>query len=294
MHGKSAAFWLVPVAFVLLTLGLTATLDGQANPEADAPPSVEALGAMDEAERHRALRAMDRDARIAAVNALDPKQRRAYKSAGRSGAAPTVENSGYQSLSEPRRVEQPTGRVAGTTIQYDSGTVTGTFTACCVGRMVGNRYNSALNAAGTALVPVEQTGTITRVSFEMVRTFFSAVFWSAYSNVSGTQAAQVTSRSIPAAPGFNVHTVNPTVTDNVYRGGSFLAGIFQFVAASTAVGIDTNTNGGQGLNLVTIADPGTAMPNTGTGYRFVGGRNAIFRVGGNLVTPIELIDFEIE
>ena len=36
--------------------------------------------------------------------------------------------------------------------------------------------------------------------------------------------------------------------------GPFLAGIFQFVVMSTAVGVDTMTTGGQGFHAITIND----------------------------------------
>ncbi|MEM1182754.1 MAG: hypothetical protein AAGM22_30700 [Acidobacteriota bacterium] len=289
MPTKLGALTVLILAVVLAAAAMN--LDGQPQAGSATTPNLEALKTMAPEDRYSAIRAMDRDDRVAVLNSMDRSERKAYRAFSRDRR---VEEQGYQALPEPRRVDDRQAKVAGTTIQYDSGVVTGTFTAAALGRFVGNRYSSALNGAGTALVPVEQTGTITMLTFDMVRTFFSTVTWSLYSDIMGTSAVQVDSVIIPVAPGLNSFTVNPTVTDNVYQNGPFLAGIWQFNVMSTAIGVDTNSVGGQGLNLVTINEPQTVAPNTGMGLTDVGGRNAVFRIGGNLVTPVELVDFKIE
>ena len=279
-------------ALIVFAVGMAPGLIGQTNPEGSGGPDFEALRAMDREDRFEAVRAMDRGDRIAFLNSLDREERKAYQVFRRSEAAKT-QAPGYQALPESRQVAERLAKVAGTSIQYDSGTVTGTFTAADLGRFVGNQYASAFNAAGTAVVPVEQTGTITMLTFDMVRTFMSTVTWSLYSGIMGTSARQVDSVIIPVATGLNTFTVDPMNSVNVYQNGAFLAGIWQFNVMSTAIGVDTNS-AGLGLNLATINDPQTTAPNTGMGLRDVGGQNAVFRISGNLVTPVELIDFKIE
>ena len=242
--------------------------------------------------------------RCRGVGGHDPRggaaQRSAPQRAEREAAARRAgidqDEPGYHPLPEPRAVAVPDGpiaKVAGTTIQYDSGVVTGFFTAVASSRSLVNRYENALNGAGTAIVPVENTGSITMISFEMLRATSPIGYWSLYSDVMGTQAVQITSAMINYAVGLNTHTIDTMVTNNTYMNGSFLAGIFQFNTMFTRVGVDTNSNAGQGFHLFTLNDPATALPNTGTGLMSAGNRNLVFRPTGNVVTPVELMDFSI-
>ncbi|MCG8460766.1 MAG: hypothetical protein MI919_31160 [Holophagales bacterium] len=297
---RHRGIWIALTLVLGLFAGAALTLDAQTNPEtgpeaAGSPPAVdmEALLAMERGERFDAIRAMHRDDRIAVLRSLDREERRAFR-AYRRGEAATQGPAGFQALAEPRPAEKRVAKVAGTSIQYDSGTVTGFFAAITTGRLLLNRYESALNAGGTAIVPVEQSGTITRISFEMLRTSRSTVTWGLYSDVMGTQAREIASPIIPVAVGLNTFTIDPMNTDNAYQGGSFLAGIFQLNVAFTRIGVDSNSAGGQGFHLHTLNEPQSANPNTGMGLREIPGLNLVFRVSGNLVTPIELQRFEIE
>lgn len=186
-------------------------------------------------------------------------------------------------------------RIPGTTIQYDSGVVTGFHTAIASGRALVNRFDTAIGDSGTmCCFPVENSGTITMITFHMLRTSSNNVTFSLYSNIMGTTAKNVTSKIIPAAVGLNTHTLG-TMTMGQYANGPFLAGLFQFNTMFTRIGVDTNTNGGQGHHLASIND-NTTMGARGTGVdlRDVGGLNLVFRIGGNVATPVELMNFEIE
>lgn len=183
-------------------------------------------------------------------------------------------------------------KVAGSSIQYDTGTVFGS--AGVASQMLGNRFDNALNTAGTAISPVEATGSITMITFEMINTFFGSVVWSLYSNVMGTSAMQITSMARPGImTGLNTLSVMASSTDNAYMNGTFLAGIWQFDPTMTALAVDTGSTGGQGFHGISLNDGATGtMLNTVTAGGM--GVNAIFRVQGNVATPVELLEFTID
>ena len=183
-------------------------------------------------------------------------------------------------------------KIAGTSIQYDTGTVFGG--AGVSSQMLGNRFDSALNAAGTmCCFPVESSGSITMITFNMINTQFSSVVFSIYSNIMGTTAPQVTSMGIGGvATGLNTITLG-TATVNSWANGSFLAGIWQFDPTMTGLAIDSNSTGGQGFHAISLND--AAVGNGLTTVTAGGmGANAIFRVKGNVATPVELLNFTIE
>jgi len=184
--------------------------------------------------------------------------------------------------------------VGGTSITYDTGTVTGT--AGVDMQMLGNRFDSALNPAGTACCfPVETTGSITMVTFDLVNTFFSAGIVSIYSNVMGTTAVQVTSRSKTVGTGLNTLTIGSGTTANAYMNGTFLAGIWQGTLGSTALAVDTGTVGGQGFHAISLNDGTTGIGSMLTTVTSGGmGLYAVFRVQGDVATPVELMGFTIE
>ncbi|MDA8018257.1 MAG: hypothetical protein MPN21_12495 [Thermoanaerobaculia bacterium] len=184
-------------------------------------------------------------------------------------------------------------KVAGTNITYDTGTVFGT--AGIASQMLGNRFDSGLNTGGTmCCFPVETTGSVTMITFDMVNTFFGSVVWSLYSNIMGTTAAQVTSMARPGiVTGLNTLSVMSPTTANVYMNGTFLAGIWQFDPTMTGLAVDTGTVGGQGFHAISLNDG--AMGSMLTTVTTAGmGLNAIFRVSGNVATPVELMEFTIE
>ena len=183
-------------------------------------------------------------------------------------------------------------RTPGTNITYDTGTVVGT--TGIASQMIGNRFDVALDTSGTmCCFPVESSGSITMITFNMVNTFFSSAVWSLYSNVSGTTAMRVTSMGVGVMTGLNTLSVMSPTTANAYMNGSFLAGIFQFMPASTGLGVDAASVGGQGFHAISIND-GTTGSMLATATSGTAGLNAVFRVSGNVATPVELINFTIE
>lgn len=244
------------------------------------------LFAMSPEERHVYMRQFfdhpDRETRRAFKMALE-QVRSEWQVPGYTGGPTTVES--------PSRAEVAV-KVAGSNITYDTGTVFGF--GGVASQMIGNRFDSALNTAGTAIQPIETTGSVTMITFNMVNTFFGSVVWSLYSNVVGTMANQVTSMARPGVmTGFNTLTVDPMATANAYMNGTFLAGIWQFSPGMTGLGLDSNTTGGQGFHAISLNDGavGTGLTTVTNGGM---GVNAVFRVSGNVATPVELMDFTIE
>ncbi|MCG8459405.1 MAG: hypothetical protein MI919_24270, partial [Holophagales bacterium] len=205
------------------------------------------LFAMSPEERHAYMRQFfdhpDRETRRAFKSALE-QVRQEWNVPGYTGGVTTVEG--------PSRAEAAV-KVAGSNITYDSGTVFGF--GGIASQMVGNRFDSALNTAGTAIQPVETTGSITMITFNMVNTFFGSVVWSLYSNVMGTTAPQVTSMARPGImTGLNTLAVMSPTTANAYANGTFLAGIWQFDPTMTGLALDTGTTGGQGFHGISLND----------------------------------------
>ena len=235
------------------------------------------------------LKAMPRAERRAYMQAW--KQAREDEARG-SGTMPTADGR-VVPLDQPRKVtERRQPDIPGTNITYDTGTVFGF--AGIASQMVGNRFDSALNGAGTmCCFPVETSGSVTMITFDMVNTFFSSAVWSLYSDIMGTTAVQVTSIARGVMTGLNTLSVMSPTTANTYMNGAFLAGIWQFDPTMTALAVDTGSTGGQGFHGISNNDG--AMASMITTITTGGmGLNAIFRVGGNVATPVELMHFAIE
>ena len=203
-----------------------------------------------------------------------------------------VRRDGPRPLKTPRAVAGGAPLKTVGTIQYDSGNVTGT--AGQSSQMLGNRFDSAATTGGACCSPVPSSGSVTMITFDMVNTFFNSAVFSIYSNIAGTMAAQVTSKAIPGVmTGLNTFDIMTPTTANAYANGAFLAGIWQFDPTMTALGVDTGTRAGQGFHAISLNDGANAsMLTTVTSGGM--GLNAVFRVSGDLLTPIELVDFEIE
>ncbi|MEM8963702.1 MAG: hypothetical protein AAGD38_19625, partial [Acidobacteriota bacterium] len=176
-------------------------------------------------------------------------------------------------------------RAAGTNITYDTG-VNAVGPGGADSFMVGNRFDTGLG------FPVEDTGTITMITFNIVNTFNDVAIWSLYSNIMGTTANRVTTMSRAVAPGFNTLSVASPTTMNVYMNETFLAGIWQLDPASSGLALDTATVAGQGFHGISIND-NTPMGGPG-GFSYndnltvMGAQvNVVFRVSGNVVLPVE-------
>ncbi len=214
-----------------------------------------------------AMKSMSRDERIAYQRAYKAKiqaltqgtqKRREFTPAGRQAAAPN--------------------KAIGS-ITYHSGALG----ACCLPSfMQGNQFDSALDTSGTVIAPVMMSGSITMATFDMITVSAPSVFLSVYDQQAGTTANFITSILTTAATGLNVKTVGPVV----YAGTSFLAGAWQ--GGGDVPAVATGTVGGQGFHGVEINDI------VGTGFATIGALNAACAVGGNVLTPVELLNFEIE
>ncbi|WP_395376203.1 hypothetical protein [Marinicella sp. W31] len=234
---------------------------------------------------------------------MDKASQKAYLKAYKSVRGLIPEYIGYQAkpntnttANKKTAANSKARRIPGTSIQYDTGVnvVSGLGQSS---QMMANRYDSALNPAGTmCCVPVETSGTVTMATFSFAGTFFSSAVFSIYSNIMGTTANQVTSMGVMVNTGLNTLSIGGNGTANAYQNGTFLAGFWQFNPAQTAVAIDAGTTGGQGFHAITANDGAmasmiTTLTNGGAGL------NVILRLGGNLVSdpvPVELIDFTIE
>lgn len=194
---------------------------------------------------------------------------------------------GFKKLTPERQVERGNAmakRIPGTSITYHSGTL---GTAGLNSQMVGNQFNTALNPASTAILPIEVSGSITMVTFDLAAASGN-VFLSFYHQLAGTTAAQITSMSIPAATGLNTHTISTTA--NAYSGGTFLGGIWQFTGApGDTPAVATGTILGQGFHGISINDGGV-----GSMFVTFSALNAAFSATGNLATPVELMNFKVE
>ncbi len=169
------------------------------------------------------------------------------------------------------------------TITYDDGVVNVAPTV--TGDCYGNRFNTALNPAGTAAFPVQASGSITMVSFFMVSVSTTGyiTFADQLNTVAGT-AMKIDSGTYAMSAGWNTVTL---VTPSSYVGSSFLGGVwFSF---SSSVGLGTGTTGGQGHHGMHIGTGTTTMP----GYTPSTTFNALFRPSGDLLTPVELMSFTV-
>lgn len=244
------------------------------------------LFAMSPEERHVYMRQYfdhpDRETRRAFKYALE-QVRKEWDVPGYTGGPTNV---------EPTSRANAAAKVAGSNITYDTGTVLGG--GGIASQMLGNRFDSALNTAGTAIQPVESSGSITMITFNMVNTFFGSVVFSLYTNVMGTTAMQVTSMARPGVmTGLNTLAVMSPTSMNAYANGTFLAGIWQFDPTMTGLALDSGSTGGQGFHAISINDGAVGtMLTTVTSAAM--GVNAIFRVSGDVATPVELMDFSIE
>ena len=210
------------------------------------------------------------------------KYNRAFKKVTEAGLMPQLtklNNISSKSNGSP-------SKIAGTNITYDDGSSFPGFTAIN-SKTIGNRFDSALNPAGTSIEPVEASGSITMATFIM-QAADGNVFFSVFDNINGTTANLVTSLVIPGTTSANTHTFASAVN---YTGGPFIAGVWNFNTDNIAAG--TGTLGGQGFHGVSINDiSGTAYNATLTSGGM--GLNALVRVSGNVATPVELLNFEIE
>ncbi len=169
------------------------------------------------------------------------------------------------------------------TIQYDTATSVGALAAS--GISVGNRFNSALGG------PLLMTGNVSMVSIFPARIGGTMFYFTLFGppNSMGT-AANLGSFGVMGAMAlaFNVVTLPGT---GVAVGPDFLAGFYNQTTPNDGLALDSMATMGQGFHGFQI---NTNYPTDGTGFTPIASRNAIYRVTGNVLTPVELLDFEIQ
>ncbi|MEM7349699.1 MAG: hypothetical protein AAF657_02760 [Acidobacteriota bacterium] len=185
-----------------------------------------------------------------------------------------------------RRPFTPVGRQAGTPIDA-AGSITyhsGVLGTCCTnGFTVGNQFNSAITTGGTMIGPVEMSGSVTMATFDLVAVSAPNVFLSFYHNRAGTTAPRIGGSILTTGvTGLNTKTVAIS-----YSGSTFIAGIWNFNGDSPAVA--TGSVGGQGFHGVSLDDGAGGMS-----IMDLAGTNAAMSVIGNVLTPVELMSFEID
>lgn len=207
----------------------------------------------------------------------------------------------FARLEQPIKLDAIKARAAGT-ITYDSTTITGVSTSFF--SSYGNRFDSALNVAGTAVSPVMLSGSVTHATWGVISsagaTTWGPMWITLYDQLNtGAGTANVVSSSgfsVGGGPYTAPLLVNAAVGPWSYTGPTFLMGGLDYNTNATtpngvAIAIDANmTLSGQGWH-------GFSMvwgPGTGTGYASLGPANVIMRASGNVIVPVELMNFTIE
>ncbi len=189
----------------------------------------------------------------------EPGERRAFTPAGREAQAGAVKALG--------------------SITYHSGAL---GTCCLNSQCVGNQFDSALDTSGTVIAPVMMSGTITMATYDMISVGGTGAFLSVFDQQNATTANLITSAlQSGVVAGLNTATVSLN-----YVGSSFLMGIWQFNTDVPAVA--TGTVGGQGFHGMSINDV------VATAFTTLPGTNAAMTAGGNILTPVELLNFEVD
>lgn len=171
------------------------------------------------------------------------------------------------------------------TIVYDTGTVSGFVAAS--GWTVGNHFDTA---AGS---PVLAPGTVTRFTYFVLSLGgYANGYLTVYDNpTTGGAAPMLTWTSLTPLVG-SWNTVTLSVN---YTGPAFLAGLYNWVTATTTAngetcGLDSGAVGGQGYHAMAI---NWGSP-SGSGFTTLGSYNALLRASGNILVPVELMEFEVE
>ncbi|MCD4748866.1 MAG: hypothetical protein K8R59_05770 [Thermoanaerobaculales bacterium] len=213
----------------------------------------------------------------------------------------TPGNGTFTKLEQPVKLEGKAPRATGS-IVYDTGMVVA-FSAV-PGRSFGNRFDFALNTAGTAVAPVQLSGSVTHVTWG-VMSVIGANTWgpmwiTLYDQLNtGAGTANVVSSngySLTGGPHTGPLLLNAPLFGWNYTGSSFLIGMLDYnnnpmTPNGVAAIMDTATLGGQGHHGYSMA----WWTTTGTGYAALPGANVIMRPTGNIITvPVELMGFTVE
>ena len=166
-------------------------------------------------------------------------------------------------------------------IQYDTGVPGSTLLG--PGLAGGNRFSSA---SGNPLI----SGTVDTLVFYPMslpnpsNNAVSFTFWGAPSGgnapfITMFAAGAVNNSSLQMATGLGIVVPN-----------DFLAGLY-LGTLGTGLGADAGSVAPQGFHAFTIVPSSYA---SGTGFNALSNLNAVYRVGGDILIPVELTEFEIE
>ena len=180
------------------------------------------------------------------------------------------------------RAQRPSSAPEGTgTIQYDPGAPNDTILASTVpSRVFGNIFNSR---SGSPLSP----GTVTQVSFYAANT--GGNMTSAIVRIAPLGGAPFTTLAVtsPAIDAFNAVPVSVAV------GPSFFVGV-DGLRSATGGGFSGVPVGGRSASYAGQGFHGVRRTPGGVPSVTLSGINAMVRASGNIVIPVELLEFEIE
>lgn len=170
------------------------------------------------------------------------------------------------------------------TVQYDTGTNAGFHpdgSGAEVNRIVGNRFNSALGG------PLLATGMVTRL------TVFPANGGAQYVSVGTAPAGGVITIQDFVQATLTANTFNQVAISSAV-GADFVGmfmGTFGATQATGLLGMSDMANLGQGYHAIVANYVGSSQA---TGATPVPNRNAMLRAFGNILTPVELMDFQVQ
>ncbi len=218
-----------------------------------------------------------------AAEGKSPAERRAMQQAYKARLEEAARDAGWEPggrrpFTPAGRQVQPSAEKVFGKAKYDSGALG----SCCQESFnVGNRFDTANG------FPMMMSGSITMATFDMISVSGTMAFLSLFDQLAGSSAnflSSVNKNSL--APGLNIVTWGGMGTINTYVGSSFLMGVWKF--ASDVPAVATGTVGGQGFHGMSINDIAA------TQYTSLGTLNAAFGVVGDILTPVELLNFEVD
>lgn len=174
------------------------------------------------------------------------------------------------------------------TVQYDTGTNAGFHPDGANGgnlnRVVGNRFNTALGG------PLLAAGQVTMLTvFPANGGTQSVSIGSAPSTMNTVMVFDYLFANLMAGQ-FNAITVTPAVNVTADFVGLFL-GAFASTQPAGLLGMSDMATMGQGYHAI---EGFYASGMVGTMFQTVPNRNAMLRATGDILTPVELMDFKIQ
>ena len=145
---------------------------------------------------------------------------------------------------------------------------------------IGNRFNSNLGG------PLLMTGQVSALTFYPAATSGYLTLFGP-PNTMGTASNKGSFQFTGGAPGTFITFNLP----NIAVGSDFLAGLWNGPAGFGGVQLVPETVGGQGFHAFRI---NTNSPGSGTGFAPIAGLNAIVRSTGNILVPVELMNFQVQ